>query len=119
MKKKLSEMSLEELQELFPIFFNKTSNLLEKLVFRGIDFFEKHNSSDKKISHIVSTAIPNIWAKPIIDILIEVPNNKELSTYVDLIVNSGYICMSQNKNNTSFNKGYTVDGFTKKRFIYI
>lgn len=61
----------------------------------------------ERISYIGSTAIPSIWAKPIIDILVEIPENSNLLDYKDLIINIGYICMSQNEKGISFNKGYT------------
>ena len=69
-----------------------------------------------RISHIGSTAIGSIWAKPIIDILVEVPKGTKLSDYKDSVVNSGYICMIQNANSISFNKGYTENGFAEKVF---
>ena len=69
-----------------------------------------------RISHIGSTAISSIWAKPIIDILVEVPKGTKLSNYKDLVVNGGYICMIQNTNSISFNKGYTENGFAEKVF---
>jgi len=63
-----------------------------------------------------STAISSIWTKPIIDILVEVPKGSNLSCYKDLIVNNGYICMSQSGDRISFNKGYTEDGFAERVF---
>jgi GrpB-like predicted nucleotidyltransferase (UPF0157 family) len=73
-RKELSEMSLEELWELFPIFlvehnekwadhYNEMErNLREMLPAGTID----------RISHIGSTAIQNIWAKNIVDIMVEI-----------------------------------------------
>jgi len=55
---------------------------------------EKAFFSNVKISHIGSTAIPSIRAKPIIDILVEIPKENNLLEYKDLIINNGYICMS-------------------------
>ena len=36
--------------------------------------------------------------------------------YKDLIINNGYICMSQSEDNLSFNKGYTEHGFSERVF---
>lgn len=46
------------------------------------------------INHIGSTAIDKIWAKPIIDILIELPQDSDMNSIRDLLVSNGYICMS-------------------------
>ena len=73
-------------------------------------------SSVERISHIGSTAIPTIWAKPIIDILVEIPRESNLYDYKDLIINNGYICMSQSENGLSFNKGYTENGYAERVF---
>ena len=73
-------------------------------------------SSTERISHIGSTAVSSIWAKPIIDILVEVPKESNLLDYKALIANNGYICMSQSEDRISFNKGYTENGFSEKVF---
>ena len=73
-------------------------------------------SSGERISHIGSTAIPSIWAKPIVDILVEIPKGRSLLSYKADIINCGYICMSQSENGMSFNKGYTESGFAKRVF---
>lgn len=115
MGKKLSEMSLEELWQLFPIFLTEYQ-ISWKEWYSEEEIFLKKAIPGVRISHIGSTAIGSIWAKPIIDILVEVPKESKLSNYKDLIVNSGYICMDQNANSISFNKGYTENGFAEKVF---
>ena len=69
-----------------------------------------------RISHIGSTAIGSISAKPIIDILVEISKDYELSGYKEAIVKSGYICMSETSDRISFNKGYTEKGFAERVF---
>ena len=116
MGKKLSEMTLEELWQLFPIFLTEhkedwkcwyleEERLLKKIIFGSC-----------RISHIGSTAIKNIWAKPIVDILVELPTNCNLQDYKEILTNKGYICMSQSEERISFNKGYTEDGFAERVF---
>ena len=73
-------------------------------------------SSAERISHIGSTAIPSIWAKPIVDILVEIPKGSNLLDYKALIINNGYICMSESEKGLSFNKGYTENGFAERVF---
>ncbi|MDD3106900.1 MAG: GrpB family protein [Bacilli bacterium] len=116
MKKKLSEMTIEELWHLFPIYltehkkewqedFEEAKNHLNKIINK------EHNV---RISHIGSTAIKGIWAKPIIDILIEVKDNVELTEMAEILEINGYICMSITNHRISLNKGYTEDGFSDK-----
>lgn len=97
-------------------FFDGTSDLLERMVCRGRSIFKKTIPQVERISHIGSTAIGAIWAKPIIDILVELPKECNLSSYKDLIEKSGYICMGQRADRISFNKGYTENGFAERVF---
>ena len=107
MGKKLSEMTLEELWQLFPIYLTQHQPYWQEWYLEEESLLKTALSSTEKINHIGSTAIPSIWAKPIIDILVEIPKKSNLLDYKALITNSGYICMSQNENGLSFNKGYT------------
>ncbi len=69
-----------------------------------------------KISHIGSTAINSIWAKPIIDILVEIPASLPMDKVKELLIQNGYICMSEQQNRSSLNRGYTSEGFAEKVF---
>lgn len=117
MSKKLSEMTLEELWQLFPIFLtehNDRWNTWYNEEYQRLCVFL--SGIKARISHIGSTAIESIWAKPIIDILVEIPLENDISKVKDLIVQNGYICMAENTQNISFNKGYTENGFAEKVF---
>lgn len=74
MGKSLLEMSLEELWELFPIKLSEHkmywSEWYAEEEKRIQEFLRMGNAI---ISHIGSTAVNGIWAKPIIDILLEIP----------------------------------------------
>lgn len=118
MSKKLSEMSLEELWQLFPIiltehkddwskWYKEEENLLERLL---------STQSIIRINHIGSSAIKGIWAKPIIDILIEIPKEKKLSNVKDILLGNNYLLMYEAKDWVSLNKGYTENGFAEKVF---
>ena len=113
---KLSEMTLEELWKLFPIFLTEHQDCWERWYSEEEDLLKKVLPKFERISHIGSTAVPSIWAKPIIDILVEVPKGRNVQDYKDLIINNGYICMSQSEDGISFNKGYTEKGFAEKVF---
>ncbi len=114
--KKLSEMSLEELWQLFPIFLTEHQECWKEWYSEEESLLKSTLSSAVNISHIGSTAISSIWAKPIIDILVEIPKEKNLLDYKELIIKCGYLCMSQSENRLSFNKGYTENGFAQRVF---
>ncbi len=116
MDKKLSEMSLEELWQRFPIFLTEHQDCWKNWYAEEKIFLEKIIPRNSKINHIGSTAINSIWAKPIVDILVEVPKECDLAAIKNLLTESGYICMSENSERLSFNKGYTENGFAEKVF---
>lgn len=117
MNKSLSEMTLEELWELFPIILSEHKSCWK-------DWYDEEKQeiadilcgNDFRIHHIGSTAIDHIWAKPIVDILIEIPKSISMEDIKEKLVNNGYICMSEEENRKSFNKGYTDKGFADRVF---
>ena len=116
MRKTLSEMSLEELWQLFPIVLTEHQEVWEKWYLDEQAFLKGILPQTAKIHHIGSTAIPRIWAKPIVDILVEIPTESNLKEYEKWLVANGYICMSQGETGLSFNKGYTENGFAERVF---
>lgn len=116
MGKELSEMTLEELWELFPVFLVKHND-------KWVDYYKEIESLIKeilsgypvaRISHIGSTAIKGIWAKDIVDVLIEIYNGIPIEEAAQRIEQDGFIRMSAGDNRISFNKGYARDGFAEK-----
>ena len=63
------------------------------------------------ISHIGSTSINGIWAKPIVDILLETPQNTPIEIIKGYLLHNVYLCMNDEKSRIYFNKGYTETGF--------
>lgn len=117
MKKELNEMTLEELWKLFPIVLVSHSPhwrewASDEIKYLAIILFD----FSPRISHIGSTAIPSIQAKPIIDLLVEVSPKSDWNRIRRILESSGYICMSVAENRMSFNKGYTPDGYDDKVF---
>lgn len=113
----LEQMTLEELWQLFPIFlvpFNpEWKQWFEK---------EKHSLHEllpvipsSNIHHIGSTAVEGMWAKNIVDILLQVPE-KDLEAAAQTLKDSGYLVMSHTKDRISLNKGYTPEGFAREVF---
>ena len=116
MGKKLSEMSLEELWQLFPIFLREYQPCWKDWYAQEAACLKGVLAQAERISHIGSTAVGSIWAKPIIDILVEVPAGSDLEDFKEVLVRNGYTCMWQGTDQMSFNKGYTEEGFAEKVF---
>ena len=115
--KNLKDMSLEELWELFPIVLSPHKR--EWSVYAEDEIkFRSGLLSDytPTINHIGSTAIPDIQAKPIVDILVEIAPQTEWAYLRSMMEANGYMCMSVSDNRMSFNKGYTVAGYADKVF---
>lgn len=118
MEKELSQMSLEELWDLFPIFLVAHNDKWDSF-YSEIEIVLKNILSDchiERISHIGSTAVSGIWAKNIIDVLIEVSKDSDIENAAKVIENNGFIRMSTSVGRISFNRGYTAKGFAEKVF---
>lgn len=118
MGKELSEMSLEELWALFPIFLVEHNDTWNKF-YDEMECFLKNILSElpvERISHIGSTAISGIWAKNIVDILIEVSKGSDIRKAAKAMEDNGFILMSAKEDRISFNRGYTKEGFADKVF---
>lgn len=111
-------MTLEELWELFPIFLVAHDDRWKD----RFDEIEKTLTgllSDQpvdRISHIGSTAIQGIWAKNIIDVLIEIPEGSDMKDMAQRLEQNSFVIMSADKNRILLNKGYTENGFADKVF---
>ena len=116
MSKKLSEMSLNELWQLFPVFLVEHKECWKKWYSEEKVILQNSLLSVERISHIGSTAIPSIYAKPIIDILVEIPKDNVFLDYKNKIIKIGYICMAESKEEVFLNKGYTENGFAERVF---
>jgi len=117
-KADLSELSLEELWTLFPIIL-KEHNPDYKVWYEE----EKQRIISKvkpenliRISHIGSTAVKGLTAKPIVDILLEIDGACGVSAIIKVLKTLGWRLMSQEDDpvKLSFNKGYTPEGFADR-----
>lgn len=116
MGKKLSEMSLEELWQLFPIILTEHRECWKLWYAEEEAALREAVPQAERISHIGSTAVGSIWAKPIVDILVEVPAGCALEDLKAPLLANGYLCMSEDGERASFNKGYTEHGFAERVF---
>lgn len=113
----LSDMTLEELWELFPIVLTPHNTQWSIWAKEEMELLSSLLAAyNPIINHIGSTAIPYIQAKPIVDILIEVSADIDWQPIIEILQRNGYICMSESDNRLSFNKGYTPEGYADKVF---
>lgn len=116
-KEVLQAMTLEELWKLFPINLVPYNPLWSEWARKEIDFLcTLLYSFTPVISHIGSTAIPGIFSKPIVDILVETSDSAGWDKIEKIMGANGYILMSRKEEKMSFNKGYTLKGYAEKVF---
>lgn len=121
MGKALSEMTLEELWELFPIILKehnpayKEWYLMEKEdIQRAVGLHDI-----RRINHIGSSSVEGLIAKPTVDILLEVDPHCEMDQVKKKLIAAGWTPMAFKDKpyvSMSFNKGYTPNGFAEKVF---
>lgn len=116
--KKLEEMTLEELWELFPIILKEHNRDYLKWYEE-----EKRNLTElfadfdiQRINHIGSTSVEGLIAKPIVDILLEFPEGYDMEDASARLQKAGWILMIEDKERQTLdlNKGYTPEGFAEK-----
>ncbi len=115
---RLSEMTLEQLWQLFPIILTPYNPDWKNWYREQQDILSDALPAEQviRISYVGSTAIGTIWAKPTVDILVEVRKESNLTDLAKLLDGCGYTLMSRQDNRMSFNLGYTENGFAEKVF---
>lgn len=116
MSQSLDKLSNEELWQLFPIIISEhqpewknTYEAEKKVIQESIG-----NDHIARVNHIGSTFVPNLPAKPTIDILLEVKKDVNTEWLIQTIKSIGYIYSPQPGNpppHMMFMKGYTDEGF--------
>lgn len=121
MSKSLSEMSLEELWQLFPIILKEHNPMWREWYLQEKNLLMTiiGNEHIKRINHIGSTSVNGLISKPTIDILLEITEDCDLKFLVSVLEKNGYIFEKQPQNpapHMMFMKGYTEKGFEEKVF---
>lgn len=115
--KDLKDMTIEELWQLFPIELSPHCDQWKDWAMEEMECLSALLAEySPVINHIGSTAIPDIMAKPIIDILVEISPEFSRGSIRAVLVQAGYICMSSHRARMSFNKGYTPSGYASRVF---
>lgn len=118
--KELGDMSLEELWQLFPIVLKEHSPAYAAW-YRAEEarlMHLLHGNTICRVSHIGSTAVAGLLAKPIVDILLELPASYEPDRIADLLQGDHWIVMARDDGagTLDLNKGYTPNGFAERVF---
>ncbi len=118
--KPLSDMTLEELWQLFPIILTEHDPVWKKYYEEEKALLEKSfGNLLVRIEHIGSTAVEGLIAKPTVDILLEVDPSASPDSVRQTAEHCGYTVMSK-KNVRGYRldlcKGYTPQGFADKVF---
>lgn len=112
MRQDFSNITDKKLSKLFPI-------LLESHNPRWTDYYCTEKEFMKavfgdmllRISHIGSTSVPGLVAKPTIDILLEISKDADLLGITERLKDEGYVINTPKKDIIMFLKGYTPRGF--------
>ena len=123
MGKNLSEMSNDELWQLFPIILKPHNPLYSSWYQEEKRHLNQliNRTDIIRINHIGSTAVHGLLAKPTVDILIEVKNQEEIQRINDIMSHhQEYIVLNQKDGFQNpcllCMKGYTEQGFLEKVF---
>lgn len=116
--KELSEMSLEELWQLFPIILKEYNP--EYKAWYDIErkaLTKEFGNMILRINHIGSTAVEGLIAKPTVDILMEISPDSNIDNVKEKLLSMGWLLMNSTnspKFKQTYNKGYTKMGFAEK-----
>lgn len=116
--KELSEMTLEELWQLFPIILKEHNP--EYKIWYDIEkskLIKEFGKIILRINHIGSTAVKGLIAKPTVDILMEISPESNVNEVKEKLISMGWLLMNSTnepKFRQTYNKGYTKMGFAEK-----
>ena len=116
----LSEMTLKELWQLFPIILSEHDPDWAEYYHEEKALLEKRfGSLTVRISHIGSTAVKGLIAKPTVDILLEVDRASSPDEVRQTAEACGYTVMAESiapEYRLDLCKGYTPQGFAERVF---
>lgn len=118
--RRLQDMTLDELWQLFPIILREhDSRWSQWFAVEASTIAEALGPAVARVSHIGSTAVPGLLAKPTVDILLEVWGDANACAVVDALAGIGWLRMSGSDDEplkVGLNKGYTPQGFAERVF---
>lgn len=120
MKKKISELSIDEFKKTFPIVLKEyNENYKDWYESEKQNILNVVKAQDvARINHIGSTAVEGLIAKPTIDILLEIDGCCNVTKLIDDLKSIGYgneICIrNDDPMRLLLGKGYSSDGYADK-----
>lgn len=113
MRQDFSGITKEKLSELFPVILVQHDPSWKHLYEAEANFLRSiFGDKIARISHIGSTAVPGLSAKPTIDILLEVRKDTDLSSITERLRDEGYVVNTPPMDIIMYLKGYTPQGFS-------
>jgi GrpB-like predicted nucleotidyltransferase (UPF0157 family) len=112
MRSDFSKVTDDKLSELFPVLLEGHNPKWNEFYLKEKDFLQAV-FGDKiiRISHIGSSSVVGLIAKPTIDILLEVSNDIDIPSITEIMKEEGYIVNTPKSDIIMYLKGYTPDGF--------
>ncbi|MDF2845620.1 MAG: hypothetical protein K0R00_4046 [Herbinix sp.] len=112
MKQDFSKVSGSSFTKLFPISLDE-HNEAWKEEYQKEEKFLKSIFGDKivRISHIGSSAVEGLIAKPTIDILLEISDDIDIRAITEILEEEGYCINTPKSDIIMYLKGYTPKGF--------
>lgn len=120
MKKKVSELSIDEWKKTFPIILKEyNANYKDWYEIEKQNILNAVNAEDiARINHIGSSAVEGLIAKPIIDILLEIDGCCNVTRLVDELKIIGYgvelFFRNDDPMRLLLGKGFSSDGYAEK-----
>ncbi len=118
---RLDEMTDEERARLFPVILSEYKPEWQERCLKEKDVVARAVGAANivRMSHIGSTAVPGLLAKPTIDILVEIKDGTDTAALIAAMQREAYRYLEQPKNpppHMMFIKGYTEQGFKGQAF---
>lgn len=112
-----SENEAKRLGRLYPIILERHNPAWKEYYEEEKAFLQElFGDAVLRISHIGSTAVPDLIAKPTIDILLEIKENTDLTQITDRLQSNGYIVNRPPSDIIMYIKGYGEKGFVGQAF---
>lgn len=120
MSKKIEDISIAELGEVFPIILEESHDDWGRVACEEEMFLRYLLGDDVvRITHIGSTSVPGLLAKPTIDLLLEINKDANVQTMLDNMQEQGYAYEfdeTRIQPGYMLMKGYTPTGFVGQAF---
>ncbi|HBL84177.1 MAG: hypothetical protein A2Y17_13005 [Clostridiales bacterium GWF2_38_85] len=112
-----SKSEAERLGRLYPIIIEKHNPKWKQYYEEEKAFLQEiFGDAVLRISHIGSTAVIGLMAKPTVDILLEIKESTDITAITEIMVDKGYVVNTPPKDIIVYLKGYGATGFEGQVF---